>query len=462
MTTTHTLTVGENARVHLTITVPAETVQAMHATELHDIAKKAQIKGFRKGKVPLKILEDKFGDSLKANTLEKIINNSVQDVLQKVEKQPLPYSRPSLQEEQNLELIANEDFVFTILYDTNPIIEPCDVKALSLPDFDIQISDEDIAKELEGIQERNAIMSDKTSPIENSDVVTMTLVELEDNDEEIAGTKREDFTATVGSHQTLYDIDDDLLDLSVKQSKIVSKKFAKDYKISEFAGKSIKLKIVIQAVKQKNLPDIDDELAQDVNAKYKTLDELKQDLEKQLKDRSQYMIEELHKKKIMDHLLESSKIEVPESAVKFQLENFWKSFVSNNGNDENAVYKSLQMSGQSKEQIFEMWRENAIYSVKEQLMMGHLIKANNIVIDDDTMWNVIKEECEKTGMNFEEVKEYYTKQQMLPRIRHDIEQKKLFEILKNSTTIEVEKKKMSFLELVAFYEKNQQSVEKAA
>lgn len=462
MITTHTLTVGENARVHLTITVPAKTVQEVHATSLRDAAKKAHIKGFRKGKVPIRVLEDKFGTALKADTLEKIISNSVQETLQTIEKKPLPYSQPILQEEQNLALIMDEDFVFTILYDTDPTIESCDVRTLTLPNFEIKVNDEDIAKELEDIQERNAIMSDKTSSIENGDVITVTLVELGDDDQEIVGTKREDFTTTVGSYQTLYDIDDDMLGLSVGQDKIVSKQFAEDYKISELAGKSVKLKIVIQSVKQKDLPKIDDELAQDVNEKYKTLSELKQDLQEQLKNRSQYMREELQRKKIVEHLLENSKMEVPDSAVQLQLEHFWKSFVSNNGNDEGKVRKALSMSGQSKEQLFEMWREGAIHNVKEQFMIGHLVEAENIVVSDDDAWDTIKEECEKTGMNFEDAKKYYTNQQVLPRIKHDMEQKKLFEILKSRTIIEVEKQKMSFLEFIAFYKESQHAAEKAA
>ncbi len=460
MTTTHSLTRGEDAQVHLTITVPADTVQEVHAASVRDVAKKAHIKGFRRGKVPIKVLEDKFGPALKSETLEKLITNSVQETLPNVEEKPLPYSQPALQEEQNLEFAAGEDFTFTILYDTEPKIEPCDVSGIHLQNFDIRISDEDIAKELEGIQERNAIMSAKTGAIENGDVVTVTLVELDEDGGEIAGTKRENFTTTVGSEQTLYDIDEDLLGLSVEESKTVSKQFAEDYKFSELAGKSVNLKIFVTTVKRKDLPEIDDELAQDVNEKYKTLDDLKQDLREQLKNRSQHMIEELQKNKVVEHLLENSKMEVPKSAVKFQLEHFWQRLVSNNGNDENKLWESLAHMGQTKEQLFDLWRENAVQDVKEQLIIGQLIKTENITISDDDAWDTIKKECESNGMNFEELKEYYTKQQFLPRIKSDLEQKKLFEILKNRTIIKTEGREMSFLEFVAFYEKNRPSAEK--
>ena len=338
-------------------------------------------------------------------------------------------------------------FTFTVLYDTTPDIVPADVSALTLSTPTVVINEEDIDKELKGIQERNAITSDKTTAIENNDIVTMSFVELDDNGNEIAGTKRESFTATIGSKQTLYDIDDDILELVTGDEKIIKKDFPKDYQFSELAAKSITLKIVVTAVKQKDLPDIDDELAQDVNEKYKTLAELKADLKVQLQDRASFIIEKMHRKKIVDFLLEKSSIQIPESAVKLQLENFWNRFVQSNGGNTKVIEDSLIQMGQTKEQLTDTWKEDAKKQVAEQLVLDSLIKKENINIADDDVFATLKEDCEKTGNNFEEVKEYYTKHQLIPQLKYDIAQKKLFEILKNRTKIETDKEK-SFSQLV--------------
>lgn len=454
----HTLVAQENARVQLTITVPKESVSSAYKRAVEDIAQKAHIKGFRRGKVPVGVLETKFGPSLKFEAMEKIIGDAVSEVMEQVEKKPLPYSRPSLKEDTDLTLNLDRDFTFTVLYDTEPAVTPADISKFSFSEPEVTVGDEDIAKELEGIQERNAVMAEKKTPAQKGDVVTVTIAELDESGAEIEGTRREKLTATVGSNQTLYDIDDDLVGMSKDETKTVKKKFPADYKFSEFAGKTIPVSITVTAVRQKNLPAIDDELAQDVSEKYKTLDDLKKDLKEQLAERAKRIVEDMRHKSMLQYLSEKSTMEVPASALEFQLHNFWARFVQSSGGSEAGVVQSLEASGRSKQELLDAWQPEALRQVREQLVIGHLIESEKIEVSEDDLWKEVKQDCEKAGMKFEDVKEYYTKHGLLSRMLHDMTQKKLFDALALRTTIKKEKP-ISFSKLLERRQKEDEAAQ---
>ncbi len=437
-----------NARISLTITVPLSRVTAVYNTSVKEIAKKAQIKGFRKGNVPVAVLEKRFGDALKADSFEKLVNESVQEVLKEVEKKPLPYARPELQKEDTFSFDISKDFIFTIEYDTIPCIEPCKIDSLTILEPKIRITDNDIEEELRGIQDRNAITIEKQGAIANGDVVSIAYSECDEKKNEIHGTKRENYTLTVGEkEQSVYDIGKDLIGMSKDEEKIITKTFSKDYAFKEYADKTVILKVFIENVKQRDLPDIDDELAQDFSQKYKTLDDLKKDLRIQLGERAQKIIEDTQEKQIMSYLVKNSKVEVPASAVQMQLESFWQNFVRSNGNNAETMLAELAKVGKSKDMLMDSWKQDAEKQVISQFLVAKLREEENITCTDEDVIERIKSDCEKTGADYKEIKDYYTKHNLMEQIKDDLAHKKLFEILKKRTTIKKEGEK-SFLQIV--------------
>ena len=148
----------EKSRMKLSITVKQDEVQNRYALLTKKYAKQLQLPGFRKGKVPIKILEQKFGDTLRAETYDEVIQNVLEEVFASADKysRPLPYSQPELDGTPDFKL--DSDMTFALLYDVLPKVEVSKVEGFTVPVPEVSVTDADIEKEMALIQERNALV----------------------------------------------------------------------------------------------------------------------------------------------------------------------------------------------------------------------------------------------------------------------------------------------------------------
>lgn len=438
---THDIKREENARIILTVNVPQEIVSSTYNKTINEISKKAIIKGFRKGKVPITVLEQKFGDSIRIEATEKIIQDAISEVLASVEYKPLPYSRPELKHDEqdspsSILINSNAPFSFSIEYDSTPNIEVGNITNFTLEEPVIKIDENDIARELKQIQERNIFTKEKEGEIVDGDTVNYETITLDEHNNEIAGSQHKNITTTIGDPESdMYDLASDLKGMKKNDAKTISKTYKNNYKDELFAGKTLILKIKVTKVSIKDIPEIDDELAQDVDDKFKTLNALKTHLNTQLEERAKLTVENLHKKEILNYLLKKSKLEIPKSAVAYQQESSWKQFVQQYGGDEQNILKGLQQSGNTKELLLEHWKENAIKQVGEQLLISKLIEKEEINISDEDVEIELKKELDKSDEETQKILDYYKQNNFMSQIKYDFEQKKLFELLKNRTII---------------------------
>lgn len=183
----------EKSRIKLSITVKQDEVQNQYALLTQKYAKQLQLPGFRKGKVPIKILEQKFGETLRAETYNEIIENVLQEIFEAADKyaRPLPYAQPELDGTPDFTL--DSDMVFAVVYDVLPKIEVTRTEGFTVSVPEVSVTDDDIQKELKIIQERNALVIDcaDSDTVQNDTIVTINYVELDDSEAEIASTKKE-------------------------------------------------------------------------------------------------------------------------------------------------------------------------------------------------------------------------------------------------------------------------------
>ncbi len=435
----------ENSSVKLQIKIPSSEIEKEYNEIVNKYCKTVQIKGFRKGKVPPSILIRKFGPALLEETAEKIIENSITEALEEVDKKPISYARPEVKTEEKLEL--GKDFSFELIYDTFPEVELGNYREIEVEELETEVTDSDIQKELELLREQNAIVVEKKDPVvAKDDIVTVDFVELDESGNEIENTKRESFVFQVGSGYNLYKIDDDIVGMKKDEEKVIEKEFPEDYEYKELAGKKVRLKVTIRGVKEKNLPEIDDELAQDISDKYETLEDLKKDIRKRLEELAESRIREHKIAQILKKVVEDSKIPLPKSMVDFELETRWNNFVRQFRADEDTVLKLLQAEGKSKEDLLNEWREEAERGLKEALVIREIIKKEGIKVTDEEVDREIKEEAERANTTFEDLKERVVKGNLLENLKDDIARKKLFDFLLESAKV-VNKKKVNFVDL---------------
>ncbi len=301
----------EHSKVRMTATVPMADVKSVYDEMMADYVKSVRIDGFRKGHVPPSVLERKFGDSLRLEAMSRVLEKAVDAALADAEEKPLAYEAPALEGEP--EFALDKDFSFSVTYDVFPHFELPSTEGIELEVPGVEVSEEDLAQELERIRERNAIVVEKTGEAALGDIVTVAYSELTEDGREVAGSKREDFTFELGKGLNLYKFDEEVVGMKAGDSKIFSKTYPGDFEYKDLAGKTVKLSVAVSKVKQKDVPALDDELAQDVSEKYKTLEDLKKAVREQLQSALDNRLRELKEKKLVDILLERTSIDVPGS-----------------------------------------------------------------------------------------------------------------------------------------------------
>ena len=320
----------ENAAVKLTVTIGQEIVREQYDDLLKSYAQTAQIKGFRKGHVPPTVLERKFGESMKFEASQKVLEESLKEIFDEIEEKPLPYFQPSLEGE--LEFDLDKDFTYAVKYDVYPEVKLGEYKALEIEVPQVSVTKDDEERELKALQDQNAIVMEKDEGVvETGDVVTVDYCEMDADGNEIEDTKREDFVFTQGSGYNLYKIDDDVIGMKIDEEKVTDKKFADDFENKDLAGTTKKLKITVKAIKQRQLPELDDELAQDISEKYETLADLKADIRKRLDDTVDGRIREHKVNALVEKVVAASEVPVPESMVEAVIYSAWLNFLQQFG-----------------------------------------------------------------------------------------------------------------------------------
>lgn len=437
----------ENSSVELTVTITKDYAKEAYTKLLSDYSKKIQVKGFRKGKAPAHVLEQKYGEGIREETAMNIAEESLKVVFDEIDEKPLPYSVPTLQEGSE-KLSFDEDYKFTVVYDVYPTIKPGAYKDIEIEAPDAKVLKKDEDREIEKLREQNSVVIEKTDgKVVKDDIVTINYVEIGEDGKDIEGTAREDFVFTVGTGYNIYKLDDDILDMEKDEEKILDKEFPEDFDNTDLAGKKVKIKVTVTTIKVNELPELDDELAQDISEKYETLKDLKADIKKNLKASLDKKLKEIQTEKLLEKIVETSEIPVPESMLKAEMDNSWQNFLVQSRMDENQILQILEMQGKTKELLLEEWRPNSEKSLKVQLLMAQLIEDEKIEASEKEVEEEIKAQAEGSGQKYEEFKELIERNHYASHIESDVKNRKLLDFLVKNNTI-TKGKKVDFLDLM--------------
>lgn len=418
----------ENSVAKLTVTVDQQSVRQEYDKLLDEYSKSAQIKGFRKGKVPREVMERKFGDGLKSETMQRVLEESLKQAIDQVDEKPLSFAQPELDGELDFEL--DKDFSYAVRYDVFPEITVGTYTGLEIEEPQVQIGKEDLERELKALQEQNSVVIDKEDGvIARDNIVTIDYWEIDQDGNPLEGSKREDFVFTVGSGYNYYKIDDEVIGLKKDEQTVIEKSYPEDAEIEELRGTTRKIGVLVKAVKERQLPEIDDELAQDISDKYETLDDLKKDIKNRLEETVKSHVRQSKADALVEQIIENSQVTPPESMVAAELQSSWRNFVNRFGVPESQVVQLLQQQGRSPEDLFQEWRPEAEKALKGRLLINKIIEAEQIEVSDEDVDARLKEQAESSSMSFEEAKEYYQKQGMLEYLRDSIKEERLFDKL---------------------------------
>lgn len=424
----------ENSAVKLTATIAKEDVVSGYNKNISKYAKNVQLPGFRKGHVPVKVLEQKYGDSLKQEVLADLIDESLNQIFAEEESKdirPLPYTQPRLDGDKLPEFSTDKDLTFSVVYDVFPSVEVKDFSKIEVKEPQVEIGEKELNEELKAIQERNAVVIDKKEgePVEKDNIVTIDYKELDDSGATVSGSEREGFVFTVGTGENIYKIDDEIIGMKKDETKEISKTYDAKDENKDLAGKTKKISVTVKAIKLRNLPALDDELAQDVSEKYKTLDDLKKDISKGLESAKNRKIAELKSQSLLEQLVEKNPIVLPKSMIQAEMESRWRMMAQQFQTTPEQLEKMISASGQSKENMLTQWTGDAEKMLKSRLIVDALIREKNIAVTPEEVEAEFAKIADESGSTIEEVKEHYEDARAKEYIIDEIKENKLYDEL---------------------------------
>lgn len=419
----------EKSAVKLTVTIAKKDVQESYNSIVAKYVKSAQIPGFRKGHVPANVLERKYGDAIKADALSEIIDKSLNEIFEKeTENRPLPYQQPVM--DQVPEFDASKDLTYTVTFDVFPKVEVKDFAGIEVKEPQVTVGDKELEDELKAIQERNAVVIDKKADetAEKDNIVTIDY--KEEN-----GENRNGYVFTVGSADDIYKISDDVIGMKKDETKEVSKD---DKKIT----------LTVKAIKTRQLPALDDDLAQDVSEKFKTLDDLKADIKRNLEVAKTRKIAEIKSQSLLEQLVEKNAFDIPASMLAAELDGRWRMMAQQFQTSPEQLEKMIAASGQTKEAMLEQWTGDSEKMLKSRIIVDSLLRSKNISVTPEEIEAQYAKIAEDGGMTVEEVKNHYSDPRSKEWLIEDTKEQKLYEELYKEVKVS-KGDKVSFADLFA-------------
>ena len=265
--------------------------------------------------------------------------------------------------------------------------------------------------------------------VAQGDVVTVNHVEHDDAGQPVPGSERRDFVFEVGTEYNVYRMDEELVGMARGADKVITKSYPADYQYSDLAGRTVTLKVTVTAVKERQLPDLDDELAQDVSDRFETLADLKADLRRRLQDDADRRVRERLIGQLMDKVVETSQVPLPKSMIAADLEGEWRSLVARSGSDAQRFEAALAERGTSREALLEQSRPHLERRARYTLVRDKLAEAEGIEISDDDLERHLAQQAEARGVTAEELRAQFERQNLLAYIRDELRNERLYDHL---------------------------------
>ena len=395
----------------VSIEIPGDEVTKEVDSFYKDLGKKANIKGFRPGKVPRNILERYFKDYVKAEVVQKLIGESYPKALTEANLEPVapPVIDPG-------EFSEGKSFQYSAVFDVKPDIKLEGYTGLEIEGKKEELKDEEVEQRLKSLQNLHANLKTVSEgrPIQTGDYVIVDY-EASVGGKPLEGAKALDFTVEVGSGQFIPTFEEKLIGLNPGEEKEIEVSFPEDYGYQKWAGKTILFHVKIKEIKEKILPVLDDEFAKDLGD-YSSLEELKTKLRGEIEKEKELALERQLKDQVVDQLLEANPFEVPESLVEEQA----KALASDMKLRLAAQGMDLKNLGVTEEKLQGDYKAMAQKQVKTFLILEKIASQEGIAATDEEADERLKEMAERMHQKFDVVKRYYEKNGLLPEVKAGI------------------------------------------
>lgn len=411
----------EKNMAKLTIEVPAEEVEKALQSAFMKNKNRISVPGFRKGKVPRQMIEKMYGPAIfyedAANELipeayEKALDECGEDIV----------SSPEIDVTQ---IEKGKPFIFTAMVALKPEVKLGKYKGVKVDKADTEVTDEEVDAEINKERENNARNIEVTDrPVKDGD---MTVIDFEGfvDGEAFEGGKGENYPLTIGSGAFIPGFEEQLVGAEIDKEVEVNVTFPEDYQADELKGKAAVFKCTVKEIKEKELPELDDEFASEVS-EFETLAEYKADVKDKLSEKKSKEAKDAKEAAVIEAIVNDSEMEIPEPMLATQQRQMVDEFAQRMQMQGLSMEQYFQFTGATYDKMIEQVKPQAERRIKSRLVLEAIVKAEKIEATEEEFEEELKSMAEAYQMEIDKVRE------MLPeksqgQIRQDIAVRKAAE-----------------------------------
>lgn len=412
----------------LTVTVPSEKVDKALDQAFKKVVKQINVPGFRKGKVPRPIFEQRFG-------VEALYQDAVDILLPEAYGEAIDETgiNPVAQPEVNVTQIEKgKDFIFEATVTVEPEVKLGDYKGLEIEKQDSELTDEELEESINHSLGHMAEMVVKEDgAVENGDTVNTDFSGSVDG-EEFEGGQAEGYDLEVGSGSFIPGFEEQLEGMKTGEEKDVVVTFPEEYHAEELAGKEATFKTKVNEIKYKDVPELNDEIANELDAEANSVDEYKENLRKRLAEQKATEAENTEKEEAIKKATDNATIDIPQAMIDTELDRMVQEFgqrIQQQGLDLQTYF---QISGQDESQLREQMKDDAEQRVKTNLTLTAIADAENIEVSDEDIDKELEKMSEQFNISVEDIKNTLGNTDI---VKNDVRIQKVIDLLKDNAKL---------------------------
>jgi trigger factor len=411
-------------RRELDLEIPAEEVSKATERVAKEFARIARVPGFRPGKAPVSLIRRRYAEDIKGEVLQSLVPERVGKAVS--EQKLTPVSQPQV---EKLDFVEGQPLKFKAVFEVLPEFELGDYKGLGIEMPAMEITESDVDKTLDEMRERAAAFAPvEGRPIENGDYVQLKLMGTPAGGGE--PLQADSVMCHIGAEETMEPFNENLRGANIGEHKNFDVVYPADYPDGKLAGKTFNYAVEILGIKNKKLPELNDEFAKDVSDAT-TLDELKKKVSEGLEHQRDHRQKELQREKVLAELVKLHDFPVPESLVEHQMDVRLE-----------RVVRSLAAQGVDPRAVNVDWvslrkrqQERATDDVKAELIIDRIATAENIDVTEEEVQHELEHMASHSGESAEAVRARLTKQDALDRMKAKLRSDKTLDWLAQNSKV---------------------------
>lgn len=409
----------------LTVTVPAEKVNKALDQAFKKVVKQINVPGFRKGKVPRPIFEQRFGvEALYQDAIDILLPDAYGEAIDETDIKPVAQPEVSV-----TQIEKGKDFIFEATVTVEPEVKLGDYKGLEIEKQETELSDDELQEAIDHSLGHLAEMVVKEDGVvENGNTVNIDFSGSVDG-EEFEGGQAEGYDLEIGSGSFIPGFEEQLEGMKVDEEKDVVVTFPEEYHAEELAGKEATFKTKVNEIKFKEVPELTDEIANELDAEANTVDEYKENLRKRLAEQKATDAENVEKEEAITKATDNTTIDIPEAMVNTELDRMVSEFAQRIQQQGLDLQTYFQISGQDETQLREQMKDDAEQRVKTNSTLTAIAEAEKIEATDEDIDKELEKMSKQFNISVEDIKNTLGNTDI---IKNDVRIQKVIDLLRDN------------------------------